>query len=31
MGYGTMEKRNEVSERVGAPLYIDADGWHIKP
>jgi NTP pyrophosphatase (non-canonical NTP hydrolase) len=28
LGQAVMEKWNEVSERVGAPIRIDADDWH---
>ncbi len=29
LGNATMEKFNEVSERVGSPIRIDADDWHF--
>ena len=31
LGRATMEKFNLVSERVGSRVWLDADGWHMKP
>lgn len=28
LGAAVMSKFNEVSDRVGAPIHIDAEGWH---
>lgn len=28
LGEAIMKKWNRTSEKVGAPLYIDAEGWH---
>lgn len=30
LGEAVMSKWNRTSEKVGAPLYIDAEDWHIK-
>ena len=30
LGQATMEKWNEISQRVNCNLYIDAEGWHYK-
>jgi hypothetical protein len=29
LGRATIDKFNEVSERVGCRVYMDADGWHL--
>ncbi len=29
LGRATMDKFNEVSERIGSPIRIDADDWHL--
>lgn len=31
LGAAVMHKWNEISKRVGAPLYIDAEDWHCTP
>lgn len=31
LGQATMDKFNEVSERVGSNVYIDAEDWHYAP
>jgi hypothetical protein len=31
LGRATIDKFNEVSERVGCRVYMDADGWHLHP
>lgn len=31
LGEAVMSKWNETSEKVGAPLYIDAEDWHYIP
>ena len=30
LGEAVMEKWNRTSDKVGAPLYIDAEDWHYK-
>lgn len=30
LGQATISKFNEVSDRVGSRVIIDADGWHLK-
>jgi NTP pyrophosphatase (non-canonical NTP hydrolase) len=30
LGKAVMEKWNRTSDKVGAPLYIDAEDWHYK-
>ena len=30
LGNAVMEKWNRTSDKVGAPLYIDAEDWHYK-
>lgn len=30
LGQATMDKFNEVSERVGSTVYIEADDWHFR-
>ena len=31
LGQAAMDKFNEVSERIGSKVWIDANGWHLGP
>lgn len=31
LGSAVMNKWNETSDKVGAPLYLDAEDWHLSP
>lgn len=31
LGAAVMAKFNEVSKRVGSPIYLDAEDWHRRP